>query len=254
MTQKIIDHFYRARQEGKKLLAVLIDPDTPDSEQLDRLAQNVENGGADVIFLGGSLLTKDALEACIIRLKEMTSVPIILFPGSALQISSEADAILFLSLISGRNPELLIGTHVISAPYIKQAKLEAMSTGYMLVDSGRPTTASYMSNSHPIPYNKPEIAACTAMAGEMLGMKLMYLDGGSGADRPVSEEMIATVRKSVETPLIVGGGIRTAEKAHSIAKAGADIIVVGNATEEEPSLIQEIAQAIHYATKPADIG
>lgn len=246
MASNIIQHFFNARQHGRKLLAVLIDPDTPDPRELDELTHHVNEAGADLIFLGGSLLSKDTLESCVRRLKETTSVPVILFPGSALQISDQADAMLFLSLISGRNPELLIGTHVIAAPYIRQAGIEVMPTGYMLVDSGKPTTASYMSNSQPIPHNKPDIAACTAMAGEMLGLKLMYLDGGSGAEQPVSEAMVSRVRQSVDAPIIVGGGIRSAEKARQLAQAGADVIVIGNATEKNPGLINEIAQALRH--------
>ncbi len=241
----IVDQLYEARNQGRKQLAVLIDPDKPDKKDLLQLVQEVAMGGADLIFLGGSLLVRDNIEEYIQIIRENTRIPIILFPGSVLQVNAKADAILFLSLISGRNPELLIGSHVIAAPLIRQSGLETLATGYMLVDCGKATTASYMSGTHPIPYDKPEIAACTALAGEMLGLKLMYLDGGSGAQQPVSTNMVSEVRKSVETPIIVGGGIKSAEQAKAICKAGADIVVVGNATEENPFIIKEIAQSIH---------
>lgn len=247
MATKTIHNITEGYLQGKKRLAVLVDPDTPDSSTLQTIIKNANEAKADFIFLGGSLLIKDALDECIDAIKSMTNIPVILFPGSIMQISGKADAMLFISLISGRNPELLIGSHVIAAPYIKQAKLETLPTGYILVDSGRQTTASYMSGSAPVPHNKPEIAACTAMAGEMLGQKLIYMDGGSGADNPISTTMIAAVRKSVDLPIIIGGGIRDAETAVSICKAGADIVVVGNATEQNPDLIKTIAQAVHNA-------
>lgn len=247
MATKTIHNITEGYLQGKKRLAVLVDPDTPDSSTLQTIIKNANEAKADFIFLGGSLLIKDALDECIDAIKSMTNIPVILFPGSIMQISGKADAMLFISLISGRNPELLIGSHVIAAPYIKQAKLETLPTGYILVDSGRQTTASYMSGSAPVPHNKPEIAACTAMAGEMLGQKLIYMDGGSGADNPISTAMIAAVRKSVDLPIIIGGGIRDAQTAVSICKAGADIVVVGNATEQNPDLIKTIAQAVHNA-------
>lgn len=245
MTTPILDIFLNASRAKKKMLAVLIDPDTPDQESLEKLVSISNAAGVDLFFVGGSLLERDTLDNCIRNIKSMSDIPVISFPGSILQISPQADAILFLSLISGRNPELLIGNHVISAPYIKQANLEALPTGYMLVDNGRHTTATYMSGSLPIPHHKGEIAACTAMAGEMLGLKLMYLDGGSGADKPVSTDMIQKVRQSVEAPIIVGGGIRNSESAREILQAGADVVVIGNITEDDPEVIQEMAQTVH---------
>lgn len=162
-----------------------------------------------------------------------------------MQVNKDADGILFLSLISGRNPDMLIGNQVISAPILKHSKLEVLPTGYILIDSGKPTTVSYMSNTTPIPYDKNDVALCTAMAGEMLGLKLIFMDGGSGATNPISESMISMVSQSLEVPLIIGGGICSAEKAVANCKAGADVIVVGNSIEKNPNLIQEIAQSIH---------
>jgi phosphoglycerol geranylgeranyltransferase len=162
-----------------------------------------------------------------------------------LQISKKADGILFLSLISGRNAELLIGKHVIAAPVLKASLLEVLPTGYMLIESGKQTSASYMSNTNPIPADKDDIAMCTAMAGEMLGLKLIYMDAGSGAINAVSETMIKKVSTNINIPLIIGGGINSAEKALKACRAGADVIVVGNGIEKKVSLIKTIAKAVH---------
>ena len=194
------------------------------------------------------MLTKDHVEKWIDLVKSSTSIPVVLFPGNTLQICPKADAILFLSLISGRNPEMLIGKHIIAAPYLRSTSLEIIPTGYMLIDSGKQTAASYMSNSQPIPADKTDIAVCTAMAGEMLGLRVIYLDAGSGAINPVSELMIREVKNNISAPLIVGGGIDSPEKAIKACKAGADIIVVGNAIEKNPEMIYSIATAIKSIT------
>ena len=232
------------KQSGRKSFAVLIDPDKVDSSSLSPLIELACTAKADYFFVGGSLVVSDNLDACILQIKQQCSIPVLLFPGSPSQVSKHANALLYLSLISGRNAELLIGQHVISAPFVKKSGLEIISTGYMVVDGGAPTTVSYISNATPIPADKSDIALCTAMAGEMLGMKLIYMDAGSGAKKSISEEMIAAVAQNINIPLIVGGGIRDAEKAYLNCKAGADIIVVGNAIEKEPSLIMEMAAAI----------
>lgn len=244
MSESVSEIFLNVKEQGRKELAVLVDPDTQDASLLPRIAETIESAGVNIILFGGSLLTQFELDDKIGFLKDNTSAKVVSYPSSAQQVSAKADAILFLSLISGRNPELLIGQQVIAAPLIKRLGLEAISTGYMLVDGGRPTTASYMSGTFPIPYDKPEIAACTAMAGEMLGLRHIYMDAGSGAQNAISSEMISAVRNTVNTPLIVGGGIRTEEKAVEVCEAGADIIVVGNAVEKNPLLIQELTQAI----------
>jgi phosphoglycerol geranylgeranyltransferase len=233
------------KRRGKKSFAILLDPDKVDDVALNNVIGLAVESRADYIFVGGSLVVTDHLDDCIIAIKKQTNIPVLLFPGSPSQISKYADALLYLSLISGRNPELLIGQHVISAPFVKKSGLEIISTGYMVVDGGAPTTVSYISNATPIPSDKADIALCTAMAGEMLGMKLIYMDAGSGAKKAIHEDMIHSVAKNIEVPLIVGGGIRDAEKAYINCKAGADVIVVGNAIEKDPSLITEIAAAIH---------
>lgn len=229
----------------KKLFALLIDPDGHDAAYFERVAVLGMESGVDFFFVGGSLIADDVLDLCLSVLRRHTTIPTVIFPGSSLQINPAADAFLFLSLISGRNAEMLIGRQVTAAPYLRKSGLEVISTGYMLIDSGRPTTALYMSNTLPIPGDKPQIAACTAMAGEMLGLSLIYLDGGSGADHPVDPAMIRAVRESVSIPIVVGGGIRTPQQAAAACQAGADLIVVGNAAETNPEILRGIVEAVH---------
>ncbi len=225
---------------GKKKFAVLIDPDKYSVDTLSRVVKLAVAAGVDYFFVGGSLLIHDNQTALINYIKEYTDIPVVLFPGNNMQLCNEADSILLLSLISGRNPDMLIGRHVISAPYLKASNLEILATGYLLIDSGRTTAVTYMSNTTPIPSHKSDIAACTAMAGEMLGMKLIYLDAGSGAEKTVPTSMISSVKRSIGLPLIIGGGITTPELANAAFEAGADIIVVGNAIENDPDLITRI--------------
>lgn len=232
------------KKRGEKSLAVLVDPDKISDGYLAQLANHASNGLIDYFFVGGSLITSNKLDEAISFLKQNTQIPVILFPGSTLQVNTKADAILFLSLISGRNAELLIGKHVEVAPLLSQSNLEIISTGYMIVESGKATSASYMSNTNPIPYDKPEIAACTALAGEMLGLKCTYLEAGSGALNSVSCEMVQRVAKNTTTPLIVGGGIRDKETAKVICSAGADIVVVGTSIENNPELVEDIFHAV----------
>jgi phosphoglycerol geranylgeranyltransferase len=233
------------KQKGQKSFAVLIDPDKVDTNLLDGLIDLSLRANVDYLLVGGSLVVSNHLSECILHIKRHCDIPVVLFPGSPSQVSRHADALLYLSMISGRNPELLIGQHVVSAPFVRQSGLEIISTGYMVIDGGAPTTVSYISNAAPIPSDKNEIAMCTAMAGEMLGMKLIYMDAGSGARKAISEQMIEKVASCIEVPLIVGGGIHHPEKAYLNCKAGADIIVVGNAIEKDPSLITEMSAAIH---------
>jgi phosphoglycerol geranylgeranyltransferase len=245
MLNNIYQSLTDRKRQSKKSFAVLIDPDKVDNGSVEQLIQLSLDAQVDYFLVGGSLVVSNYLDECVQLIKKNCDVPVILFPGSPSQVSKYADALLYLSVISGRNPELLIGQHVVSAPFIKKSGLEIMSTGYMVVDGGAPTTVSYMSNTAPLPSDKNEIAMCTAMAGEMLGMKLIYMDAGSGAKRAISESMIQKVSSCIEVPLIVGGGIVTAEKAYLNCKAGADVIVVGNAIEKDTSLIKEMAAAVH---------
>ena len=245
MMNKIYQSLTDRKSQSKKSFAVLIDPDKVNDNSVEELIQLSLDAQVDYFLVGGSLVISSYLDECVQLIKNSCDIPVILFPGSSSQVSKYADALLYLSLISGRNPELLIGQHVVSAPFVKKSGLEIMSTGYMVIDGGAPTTVSYISNASPLPADKNEIAMCTAMAGEMLGMKLIYMDAGSGAKKAISESMIQKVASCIDVPLIVGGGITTAEKAYLNCKAGADVIVVGNAIEKDASLIKEIASAIH---------
>ena len=233
------------KNQGSKQFAVLVDPDKVNDDRLKQLAEHAVQSAVDYFFVGGSLLTSGDIGKCIRVLKSISKIPIILFPGSIQQVDAAADAILFLSLISGRNPDLLIGHHVKAAPVIRKMELEVIPTGYILIDSGNKTTVQYVSNTFPIPADKPYIAANTALAGEMLGMKLIFAEAGSGAQNPVSVETIKAIKAQINIPLIVGGGIRTPEKAFESCKAGADLIVVGNSIEEDITLIKRISEAVH---------
>lgn len=244
----VYQHILLSAAKGRKLLAVLLDPDHLHNEaQLRETAGIIHASGADLILYGGSMMTGSYFEEGLKTIRKCTNIPVILFPGSAMQVSRHADAILFTSLISGRNPEFLIGQQVLAAPAVKAAGLEVIPTGYMIVDSGRPTTASYVSNTAPIPHNKPEIAATTALAGEMLGHRLIYLDGGSGAEYAVTRAMIAAVKSQISVPLVVGGGINTPQELIARFEAGADVAVVGTAAEKDPFIIRDMVCALKAA-------
>ncbi len=245
MLNNIYQSLTERKRLSKKSFAVLIDPDKVNDNSVEDLIKRSLDAKVDYFLVGGSLVISNYLDECVQLIKRSCTIPVILFPGSPSQVSKYADALLYLSLISGRNPELLIGQHVVSAPVVKKSGLEIMPTGYMVIDGGAPTTVSYISNASPLPSDKNEIAMCTAMAGEMLGMKLIYMDAGSGAKRAISESMIQKVSSCIDVPLIIGGGITTAEKAYLNCKAGADVIVVGNAIEKDANLIKEIAAAVH---------
>lgn len=248
MGQEIYRSLWERKRQQKKSFAVLIDPDKVNTQTLKSIVSLALDASVDYFLIGGSLVVSHFLDEAVQQVKKECNIPVILFPGSPSQVSKYADALLYLSLISGRNPELLIGQHVISAPAVKKSGLEIMPTGYMVIDGGAPTTVSYISNASPIPSDKNEIAVCTAMAGEMLGMKLIYMDAGSGARRPITETMITEVSKNIDVPLIIGGGITDPEKAYMNCKSGADVIVIGNAIEKDPSLIREMAAAIHASS------
>lgn len=245
MKSTIYQSLTERKKQGKKSFAVLIDPDRVNPSVLDELVELSVSAKVDYLLVGGSLVISNYLDECVQHLKKNCDIPVVIFPGSPSQASKYADALLYLSLISGRNPELLIGQHVVSATLVKQSGLEIMPTGYIVIDGGAPTTVSYISNAAPIPSDKNEIAMCTAMAGEMLGLKLIYMDSGSGAKRPITESMIKTVADNISVPLIVGGGIIEPEKAYLNCKAGSDVIVVGNAIEKDASLIKEMSDAVH---------
>ena len=235
----------RARQSGQKMLAVLVDPDKASRDSLRVLAGYAERGCVDFFFWGGSLVNQPQSSYLLHFLKSLTTVPVLLFPGSVYQLDEQADGLLLLSLISGRNPELLIGHHVTVAGRIKQLGLPIVPTGYILIDGGRPTSVSYMSNTTPIPADKPSIAAATALAGEQLGLQLIYLDAGSGARQPVSPRTVRAVRQEVGLPIVVGGGIRDVDTAQRALQAGADLLVVGNGLEQESDWLADLAGLVH---------
>ncbi|MBY0433643.1 MAG: geranylgeranylglyceryl/heptaprenylglyceryl phosphate synthase [Cyclobacteriaceae bacterium] len=252
---KILDILQQRHRAGKKSIAVLIDPDkADDAGKLKHLINLANENCIDFFFVGGSLITTPNLSEVIQHIKEDVNIPVVLFPGSSLQIDPSADAILFLSLISGRNPDLLIGQHVQAAPILKNNRIEVLPTGYMLISSGRTTSVAYISNTTPIPEDKYSLAACTALAGEMLGLRLIYLDAGSGAEREISPRMISAVRKSISVPMIVGGGINTPQKALSALEAGADMIVIGNALEKSPDLLTDISDKVYDWNQSVEAG
>ncbi len=245
MNKKLYQSIQASQENHKKLLCLLIDPDKFGEEQKTRLEQVVLHSLVDLIFVGGSLIQGSNMQETTRAIKSISSLPLVIFPGNHMHLDRQADAILFLSLISGRNPDFLIGQHVIAAPFLKKTNLEILPTGYILIDGGRSTTVSYISNTTPIPRDKPEVAACTAMAGEMLGLKLMYADAGSGAQLSIPPALIRALRKSVDIPLIIGGGIRSAQQAQEAYKAGADMLVIGNAAETSSQIIPDIRQMMH---------
>jgi phosphoglycerol geranylgeranyltransferase len=228
-------------KKSKKFFALLIDPDKHSDESIKSLISEADSTpGPDFILVGGSIVF-NGIDQSIKLIKSLTQKPVLLFPGNALQFSAFADGILFLSLISGRNPEFLIGNHVLAGPKIKKSGIEVIPTGYLLINSGIDTSVSYMSNTQPIPYLKNDIAIATAIAGEMLGLKLIYLEAGSGASQPVSLEMIKAVKNNITVPLIVGGGIKNTHQLKNILEAGADIVVIGTAAETNKSVVSDFA-------------
>lgn len=240
MLARLIDQNLK---KGKKLFALLIDPDHHTNNSITELVKNANESNVDLIFVGGSLLN-NAIDHTVELIKENTKIPVVLFPGSLLQITPKADGILLLSLISGRNPDLLIGNHVIASAHIKRSKLEVLPTGYILIEGGKSTSVEYMSNTRPIPADKPDIAIATAVAGEMLGLKYIYLEAGSGANNSIQYDLIKGVKESINIPLIVGGGIKTPENVKDAINAGADIIVVGTAIEKNSNILQELTSAM----------
>jgi putative glycerol-1-phosphate prenyltransferase len=245
---KIYNKILKAIEEKGAAYFILIDPDKISENNLSRFLTLAEEAGVDGFLLGGSLLLSGDLLSVIKRIKEESQIPIIIFPGSVSQVLPEADALLYISLISGRNADHIIGNHVLAAPMIKKSGIEPISTGYILVESGKVTTAEYMSGSKPIPRNKPEIAVATALAAEFMGMKMVYLEGGSGAELTVPNEMVKYVSSQCSIPVIVGGGIRDPKTANEKVLSGAKVVVTGNYFEKEENwnLIKEFADAIHY--------
>lgn len=238
------------REANRKMLAVLLDPDKCRGSILSSTIATLKSNTPDLVFVGGSH-TVASVDSLIELLKEELKTKIVLFPGNASQFSTKANGLLYLSLLSGRNAEFLIGQHITSAVAIKKSDVEVIPTGYLLIDGGKPSSVEYISNTRAIPRDKNEIALSTAVAAELLGMRLVYLEAGSGADIPVPTEMISYVRTGLSLPLIVGGGIKTTQQLTAAFDAGADIVVVGNVFETNPALISDfIACAKTYEIKP----
>lgn len=249
----IYQNLGEARTKGRKQLAVLIDPDCTNRAAIQAMAEYAQQDLIDYFFWGGSLVQQPQVDYYLSLLKALTDKPVVLFPGSHYQLNDKADGLLLLSLISGRNPDLLIGQHVQCAARIKRSSLEVIPTGYMLIDGGAPTSVSYMSQTKPIPANKPSIAAATALAGSLLGLKLIYLDAGSGASRAISPAVIEAVRAEVDLPIFVGGGIRDLATATASLEAGADLIVVGNGLEDKPNWLPELAHTVKRVSGQARV-
>jgi phosphoglycerol geranylgeranyltransferase len=224
----------------RKLFALLIDPAKHSAATLREAARVADQECIDFIFIGGSLVSAFPDES-ISLIKEETRIPVIIFPGSLLQISNKADGLLLLSLISGRNPEYLIGNHVIAAPMLKNTGLEIIPAGYILIENGTTSSVEYISNTKPIPAQKPDLVIATAMAGEMMGLKVIYLEGGSGSSGPIDMALIRKVKEHIAVPLIVGGGLKSREDVQNVYSAGADIVVVGNALENDLSSLKAMA-------------
>jgi phosphoglycerol geranylgeranyltransferase len=223
---------------GGKSIALLLDPDKARGDSLYQILKVAANCNTDYIMAGGSL-TFNSIDNLIDTVREYCSIPVILFPGNLLQLSHKADTILLLSLISGRNPELLIGNHVIAAPYLKDIREKLISVGYILISCGSRTSVEYISQTEAIPSDKSDIIVATAIAGEMLGLNMIYLEAGSGALSPVPDPVIRSVRENISVPLAVGGGIRTKKEIEDIFSAGADLIILGNGCEKYPDLLAD---------------
>jgi phosphoglycerol geranylgeranyltransferase len=232
------DHMKHLSFPSKKSLALLIDPDKATGRSLDKILTLATQHDVDYILTGGSI-TFNSIDNLIDSVRERCNIPVVLFPGNLLQLSYRADSILLLSLISGRNPELLIGNHVLAAPFLRNIRDKLVPVGYILINCGSKTSVEYMSQTEAIPSDKTDIVVATALAGEMLGLKLIYLEGGSGASKPVPPELIKSVRKNITIPIAVGGGIRKADQIEDAFREGADLVILGNGVEKNPGLIEE---------------
>ncbi|MCT4588452.1 MAG: geranylgeranylglyceryl/heptaprenylglyceryl phosphate synthase [Carboxylicivirga sp.] len=244
----IYDQILTRYHQQQKQLAFLIDPDKFQISRLPELKNLLKEANPDLLLIGGSLISVEVADF-VQELKKYIDIPVVLYPGSSIQVCREVDAILFLSLISGRNPEFLISHHVAAAPHIKANNIEAISTGYMLIDGGTNTSVQYISQTLPIPADKNDIAVATALAGQYQGMKMIYMDAGSGAKNPISTQMIHEVKAAIHIPLMVGGGIRDTETLTRSLKAGADIAVVGNVLEQDMALLKEFTKVISDLNK-----
>ncbi|HLV70242.1 MAG TPA: geranylgeranylglyceryl/heptaprenylglyceryl phosphate synthase [Xanthomarina sp.] len=238
--ETIYQQIISAISKNKELLAILIDPDKVTLEMVSELLRKVNNSIVTHIFVGGSTVDEFATEKLVSEIKKYTKLPIILFPGDISQITDQADALLFLSLISGRNPEYLIGKHVASVSKLRQMHLEVIPTGYLLIENGKETAVQKVTDTKPMSKDSVQEIVDTAIAGELLGMKLIYLEAGSGAIHPISSNIISSVQKEIKVPLIVGGGIRSKKQLEDAYASGANLVVIGTAFEENPGFFEEL--------------
>ena len=226
--------------KGEKLLAVLIDPDKMDIEKVSGFIKNVNHSIITYIFVGGSEVEEKLTESLVLEIKKHTKLPVVLFPGDVSQVTDKADALLFLSLISGRNPDYLIGKHVEVVSKLKNTKLEVIPTGYVLIENGKETSVQRVTQTKPLKRNQLQFIVDTVKAGELLGMKIIYLEAGSGATHPITPEIISHVKKELKIPLIVGGGIRTKQRLQEAYNSGADLVVIGTAFEENDQFFKDL--------------
>ena len=240
MPNTILEHIKTSKKKGEKLLAILLDPDKVSITEIEKTAKKINDSKVDFIFVGGSLVSEGVTDIIVKKIKKFTQIPIVLFPGDFEQITDHADALLFLSLISGRNPEYLIGQQVKSVKKIKKTFLEIIPTGYILIDGGVKTSVEKVSKTTPISQSNIKEITDTAVAGEYLGKQLIYLEAGSGAAVPTDTKIINSVANALKIPLIVGGGIRTKKQLENAYKNGADLVVIGTAFEENNSILTSI--------------
>ena len=224
---------------------VLIDPDKKNDKNIDQLVEKAHQNGVDAIFVGGSIMMDGLYHKRVERIKSISEIPVILFPGGVNQINKHYDAMLFMSLLSGRNSHYLIGEQVIAAPIVKDYGIETIPTGYLLIDGGSPTSVEVVSGTKPLPSNRPDIIVSHALAAQFLGMELIYLEAGSGALNEVPGDVVKKVADEINIGLIVGGGIRTPEDANSIVNSGASFVVIGSAIEKSAELMEEFSSSIH---------
>jgi len=231
MIKSILASIKNSSEKGEKLLAILLDPDKTSLGEIPAISNRIANLKANFIFVGGSFVENGITDNFVEKIKEYTQIPVVLFPGDYSQVTNKADALLFLSLLSGRNPEYLIEQQIKAVPFLKNSTLEIIPTGYILIDGGTNSSVLKVSKTTPIPQNNVDLAVSTAIAGMYKGKQLIYLEAGSGAKKPVSAELISEVKKNISIPLIVGGGIRSKEQLDIAYKNGADLIVIGTAFE-----------------------